>query len=349
MRIIYICLLSGLFLGSEVAGKDLLQIGTLTAEPGQMVSGFLEVPDGVDKGTRIPVTVFNGKGDGPVLALVAGNHGYEYSPILALQRLRARLDPAHLKGAVIMVHVANLPSFLGRTVYYSPIDGKNLNRVYPGKADGTVSERIAYAVTKEAIERCDYLVDLHCGDGNESLRPYTYWTDSGNPRVDEPSREMALAFGLDHLVIDRDRPRDPNQSVYCANTGTTRGKPAMTTESGGLGRTDDEESIRSIEEGVVNLMRHLKILEGQAARVEHPVWIDQNQVLRSEATGVFHPAVKKGHTVARGTLIGTITDFFGNPVAEVRSPFDGVILYVVATPPINAGEPLAMVGTIRRP
>ena len=69
---------------------------------------------------------------GPVLALIAGNHGYEYPPILALQRLRTEIDSARLAGTVVMVHVANMPSFLGRTVYFSPVDGKNLNRCYPG-------------------------------------------------------------------------------------------------------------------------------------------------------------------------------------------------------------------------
>src|SRR5215472_12617347 len=101
----------------------------------------------------IPVTIVRGAKPGPTLALIAGNHGYEYPPILALQRLRAQIDPASLAGTVIMVHVANMPSFLGRTVYFSPADGKNLNRVYPGQRDGTMSERIAYAITAEVIEK----------------------------------------------------------------------------------------------------------------------------------------------------------------------------------------------------
>src|SRR5438552_8631853 len=110
-------------------------------------SRMIEVPASDDAGTQIPVTTIRGGGTGPVLGLIAGNHGYEYPPILALQRLRTLIDPAKLKGTIIMVHVANMPSFLGRTVYFSPVDGKNLNRVYPGRKDGTVSERIAYAIT----------------------------------------------------------------------------------------------------------------------------------------------------------------------------------------------------------
>src|SRR6267142_1753871 len=140
---------------------------------------MIEVPDGLP----IPVTTITGTAAGPVLALIAGNHGYEYPPILALQRLRAEIDAERLAGTVVMVHVANVPSFLGRTVYFSPVDGKNLNRVYPGRRDGTVSERIAYAITTEVIEKADYVLDLHCGDGNESLRPYVYQTVTGNPRI----------------------------------------------------------------------------------------------------------------------------------------------------------------------
>src|SRR2546422_1742099 len=172
-------------------------VGTITAAPGTRASGFLEVAKGTDAGTRIPVTVIRGITPGPVLALIAGTHGYEYSPILAMQRFPAKVDPRELAGTIIVVHVANMPSFLGRTIYYSPVDGKNLNRVYPGKDDGTVSERIAASITREVIDRADYLVDLHCGDGNEALRPYSYWEAVGTPELNEKTRQMVLAFGLD--------------------------------------------------------------------------------------------------------------------------------------------------------
>src|SRR5277367_6483055 len=112
-----------------------------------MTSRIIEIPAGVDTGTHIPVTMIEGAQSGPTLALIAGNHGYEYPPILALQELREQIDAAALSGTVILVHVANMPSFLGRTVYFSPVDGKNLNREYPGRVDGTVSERIAYSIT----------------------------------------------------------------------------------------------------------------------------------------------------------------------------------------------------------
>jgi predicted deacylase len=320
--------------------------GPITAPPGEKSSGTIQVPAGKDEGTTIPISVIHGARPGPVLALIAGNHGYEYTPIIALQRLLPRLDPKQMAGTVIMVHVANMPSFLRRTVYYSPIDGKNLNRVYPGKTDGTVSERIAYQITKEVIERADYVLDLHCGDGNESLRPYSYWdVNASDPTVVERSKQLALAFGLDHIVMDRERPRDPAVSLYCSTTAITRGKPAITTESGGLGATD-HESMARIEWGVMNVMRHLKMIEGAAQMVEHPLFIDRNEVMRSTTTGIFYPLVERGHTVTKGTLLGYVTDFFGKRTFELRAPFGGTLLYILGTPPVSQGEPLAMIGHI---
>ncbi len=136
----------------------MLRVGPVVGRAGEKVSGFIEVRAGVDAGARIPVTVVTGSADGPVLALIAGTHGSEPSPIVALQRVRSELDPLTLRGTVILVHIANLPSFVHRTIYRGPWDQKNLNRVFPGKADGTASERIAYAITTQVIDHCVFLV-----------------------------------------------------------------------------------------------------------------------------------------------------------------------------------------------
>jgi predicted deacylase len=330
------------------AAQEAFTVGTITAEPGESVSGFLAVPAGVDAGTEIPVTVIQGTRPGPVLALIAGTHGYEYAPILALQWVRAQISGENLSGTLILVHIANLPSFLGRTIYYSPVDGKNLNRVYPGRADGTQSERIAHVITTEVIERAGYVVDLHCGDGNEALRPYTYWMKGADPAVDEASRQLALAFGLDHIVIDTMRPSDPQAAVYTSNTAITRGRPAITTETGQLGQTEFEQVTLAMR-GVWGLLQHLKMMPTLTVPLaaEQVVWLDKYEVLRSPERGLFRAAVKPGHTVAKGALLGTLSDFFGNQRAEIRAPFAGMVNYVVATPPVNQGEPLAMVSRIQ--
>ncbi|MGE5358566.1 MAG: succinylglutamate desuccinylase/aspartoacylase family protein [Bacteroidales bacterium] len=319
-------------------------IGTVTAPPGTIASGELTVPEsGGQPGTVIPISIVNGARPGPVLVLTAGVHGSEYPPILALQRLRASLDPKSIAGTVVMVHVANMPSYLKRTVYYSPVDGKNLNRVFPGRADGTISERIAYVLTKDVLERASAVVDLHCGDANESLRPYSYWETVGAPGVQEEGRKLALAFGLDHIVIDASRPTDPNASMYLANTAITRGKPGVTIESGALGMSD-EESIARIERGVAGVMKYLKMQTTGPDPVAHPVYLGKSQVLTSPATGIFYWTVERGQTVAEGALIGYVTDFFGKRLAEIRAPFAGEVLYVVGTPAMNQGEPVGFIG-----
>lgn len=320
-----------------------LTIAGISAQPGSQASGEIAVPAGVDAGTRIPITIVRGAQPGPVLALIAGTHGSETAPIIGLQRVRRMVDPAQLKGTLLIVHIANLPSFLGRTIYYSPVDGKNLNRVYPGRRDGTVSERIAYAITTEIIERADYLVDMHAGDGNESLRPYTYWNRLGlDERVDLKAREMALAWGHDHIVVDTTRTRDRERSLYTQNTAHIRGKPALTTETGAMGVATADMIQRNVR-GAFRMMRYLGMLPGTVALVEAPVWLTRYEVLTSPETGVFQAAVEMGTTVSAGALIGTLDDFHGNRIAELRAPFDGEVMYVIGTPAMNRGEPVAMI------
>jgi len=319
-----------------------LTVGPVKAAPGKMASGTIDLGD-----TNIPITVINGAKAGPVLALIAGNHGYEYPPILALQNLRPKINPKKLAGAMIMVHVANMPSFLGRTVYFSPVDQKNLNRVYPGKRDGTVSDRIAYAITKEVIDQSDYLLDLHCGDGNESLRPYVYQIETGETELDGRIAELVAHCGFDHIILDRGRPRDPANSLYCANTAITRGKPAVTVEAGFLG-VPDEKSARLIADGVENTARYLGMIKGKAKRTRRPVFLDPAPVITSPETGILYPKVKRDEMVKQGAVLAEITDFFGKTIARVKSPCKGKVLYIVATPPITRGQPIGCVGAVSK-
>jgi len=298
-------------------------------------------------GAEIPVTVVHGARPGPVLALVAGLHGYEYPPILALQKLRAEVDPKRLSGTLILVHVANLPSFLGRTVYFSPLDHKNLNRVFPGDPAGTVSERIAHAITTQVIDKCDYLVDMHGGDGNESLWPYSYQPVTGEGKLDAATADMALVWGIEHIVLDRRRPLDRAATLYCSATALARGKPAIIVEDGYLGTTDPA-SVSRLMRGASNLMRRLRMLEGAPEKTRRPVYVEPTELLTSPATGILYPAVERGRPVRKGALVATITDFFGRQIAEVRAGLDGIVLYVVATPPISQGQPVALIGAPKR-
>src|SRR5688572_7102431 len=336
MRALCTALLLIAALPLAAAAQQPFSVGGITAAAGTTASGTIQIAARPgDSGTELPISIVHGAKPGPVLALVAGVHGQEYTPILALQNLRTAIDPKMLAGTVIMVHVANMPSYLARTIYYSPVDRQNLNRVFPGKADGTLSERIAHTITREVIERATHVVDLHCGDGNESLRPYLYWITSGAPQVAEAGRQMALAFGMDHVVMDRGRPTDPAASIYLSNTAITRGKPALTIESGDMAEIDTD-SIQRIERGVAGLLKHLKMRADGPDPVANPVLLERSEVLRSRFTGIFRAAVEKGQTVAQGAFIGRVTDFHGVVLEEITAPFAGEILYVVGTPAMNA-------------
>lgn len=328
--------------------SELRQLGPLRADAGEAVSGYLDVPALGDGSTRIPVSLVRGAGVGPVLALIAGTHGYEYPGISALQRLRQSIDPRILRGTLILVHIANPPSFYGRTIYTSPADGKNLNRVFPGRPDGTLSERIAHAITTQVIEKADFLVDLHAGDGNEALRPYVYMPVTGDAKLDTATRGMALAFGLDHVVIDTGRIAPPDATKFVDQTALARGIPAITTETGQLGQ-NDEHSIALAERGIRNLMRHLGMLEGAVESNPGVVWLEDYQVVTSPVTGVFRATVRDGYAIAEGGLLGELYDAFGAKTGEVRAPFAGVVNYVVGTPPAVEGQPLAMVSRIAAP
>ncbi|MEX2150228.1 MAG: M14 family metallopeptidase [Steroidobacteraceae bacterium] len=340
--------LAFLAISGAAHARDLSQLGPLRASAGQAVSGYLEVPAMDDAGARIPVSLVRGANDGPVLVLIGGTHGYEYPGITALQRLRQSIDPRALRGTLILVHIANPPSFYGRTIYTSPADGKNLNRVFPGRPDGTLSERIAHAITTEVIAKADFLVDLHAGDGNEALRPYVYMPVTGDARLDAASRGMALAFGLDHIVIDDARIPRPEATQFVDHTALARGVPAITTETGQLGQ-NDEHSIALAERGIQNLMRHLGILEGTAEPNSGVVWLEDYQVIASPVTGVFRATVRDGYAVSEGGLLGELYDAFGARIGDVRAPFAGIVNYVVGTPPAVEGQPLAMVSRIAAP
>ena len=336
------CLLA---VASAVAQPAPFTVGPVTAAAGTTASGAIAIPPrSGDDGTTIPISVIHGARPGPILALTAGVHGQEYTPVIALQRVLKSLDAKSLTGTVVLVHVANMPSYLARTIYYAPADGKNLNRVFPGRADGTLSERVAFAITRDVIEQATHVIDLHCGDGNESLRPYTYWITTGAPAVAEAGKQMALAFGFDRIVVDRERPLDRAASIYLSNTAVTRGKPALTIESGGLARTD-EESIAAIERGVAGVMRHLGMRPDGPPPAAQPILLERSEVLRSGATGIFYPAVERGQTVPQGALIGRVTDFHGKAIEEIKAPFAGEILYVIGTPAISKGEPIAFVAS----
>lgn len=332
---------------SAAQDRTTFRVGTASAARGQKVTGTIEVPPGIDSTLSIPVVVIHGAKPGPVLALVAGSHGTEYASIIALEKLIALLSPADISGTVIIVPLINVPSFEQKVPHLNPVDKKNMNRFYPGKMDGTQTERASYLITKQVVEQCDHLIDLHGGDTDESLRTYSYWTKTGNARQDQISREMVLSFGLDHIIISTERPKDPQASRYLENTATTRGKPSITVEAGHAG-TVETDDVNALVDGCLNVMRYLKMISGAASTVQDPVWIERIAALTSEQTGIFYPLVKRGTYVEQGMKVGYVTDYFGNVSFEARAPAAGIILYICAVPSMTKGATIANIGVVAR-
>lgn len=269
-------------------------------------------------------------------------HGSETTPILALQRLAGTLNPPAVAGTVVLVHVANLPSFLARSVYVSPGDRKNLNRQFPGTADGTVSERIAHVLTREVLTRRTHVVDVHSGDANEDLRPWTgFYAHHGTPEVIAASRAMAVAFGLDRIVEFPFAPAPQEPALYTSAVAVRLGRPAFDVEVGRLGLIDQAQ-IDLVVRGLTSVMRHLRIVDGAPAPAVSPWFTTRRLTVAAEHDGLFYPSVTAGAVVETGASIGYVTDFHGRTVQEVRAPERSEVLVIVGTPAISARETLVV-------
>ena len=327
------------------AQRSSFTVGTASAAPGQKATGYLEVPAGADAATNIPVVIVNGATPGPVLALVTGAHGTEYVSIIAVEKLIADLDPATISGTVILIPLVNIASFEQKVPHVNPVDNKSMNRFYPGKADGTQTDRASYLITKQVVDRCDYLIDYHGGDLDESLRPYAYWGPTGNAAQDRISKDMVLAFGLDHIIIWHERPTDLAASRYLDNTASLRGKPSIVVEAGYAG-TVEPEDVALLVNGTLSTMRALKMLPGEPHYIENPVWLEKVVDVLSDRPGIWYPLVKRGSYVQAGMKVGYITDYFGKVILEPRAPEAGVVLHVNAVPSLKKDDNIADLGVV---
>ena len=320
-------------------------VGTASAAPGQKANGYIEVPAGVDAGTNIPVVVINGAKPGPVLALVTGAHGTEYVSIIAVEKLISELDPAQVSGTVILLPLVNTASFEQKVPHVNPLDNKSMNRFYPGKMDGTQTDRVLYMITKDVVDHCDYLIDYHGGDLDESLRPYAYWGSVGKEAQDKTSKQMVLAFGLDHIIIWSERPTDPAATRYLDNTASVRGKPSIVVEAGHAG-TVETDDVALLVNGTLSTMRYLKMIPGEPHFIENPVWLAKVVDVLSDGPGIWYPYVKRGTYVQEGMKLGKITDYFGKVIQEPRAPVSGVVLHTNAVPSLKKGDNIADIGVV---
>jgi predicted deacylase len=158
---------------------------------------------------------------------------------------------------------------------------------------------------------------------------------------------MVLAFGLDHIIISADRPKDPGASRYLENTASTRGKPSFTAEAGRSGPVEAAD-VKLLVDGVLREMGYLKMTALTAAPVANPVWVEKVVTVASDRDGVFRPIVNRDAHVVKGAKIGTITDYLDQPLQDVTAPETGIILFVRAVPSLKKGDTLANVGVIKK-
>lgn len=312
-----------------------LKVGDLSAVPGEKRYGVNEFPvEG--QPYRLPMWLINGHSDGPTLVVTGGVHAAEYASIAAALELGRCLDPQTLRGRVIVVPVMNMPAFSARSIYVCPLDGRNLNRVFPGNARGTASEQIADWVFRNVISQAEYYVDLHGGDLIEALVPFTIFFRSGNERVDQISLEMAKIFGIRFLVCS-----ETPGSTFCA--ASRAGIPSILAESGGQGIWTPED-VALHTDGLQRLMCYLDMLPGGAAQPVPFTLLEQFLWLRSDHAGFWYPAIAVNEKVKAGQNLGCVKDCEGRVLQTAISPADGVVLFIVSSLAINQTDPLLAVG-----
>ncbi|MBV9171723.1 MAG: succinylglutamate desuccinylase/aspartoacylase family protein [Chloroflexi bacterium] len=281
-------------------------------------------------------------GGGLKFLLTAGIHAAEYTGTLAAIRLGKMLDAQYINGTVVVIPLLNQPGFYERSVYVNPEDGQNLNRAFPGRADGTWSERFAHHMLEDIIVHFDRAIDMHAGDMVEALEPFLGYQVTGNADIDDKSREMLDAHGGARWVAQAVASGDRAGMLYGA--AAQRGVPAILAESGGRGLVEEDAVQRHVE-GVLNIWRSLGILTDAAPRqVARPRLLARNEWLRSEHEGVFLCGVAPGDRVSAGQKVGEMITLHGEHLADVTAPADGVILFTVTSPAIKQNGLLLAVG-----
>lgn len=306
-----------------------LVVGNLCAEAGTKIQGFIRVPG---TGVQMPATLINGARPGKTVSVTAGSHGGEYPGIETVIRLGKKLTPENISGRLILVHIVNVPAFEAKLQYIGPDDGKNLNREYPGKAMGTVTEKIAYAVTTMLHSQSDFYMDLHSGDIHEALTPFVLYDRNGAEETVKISKEAAGLMGLSPVI-------GSGSTVGAINTAAKSGVPGFLAEIGQRGGWCEEE-VSQYQKGVINVLRHLGLLSGSVEKYDGIEYIQMMHCLDAEENGCWYPYISVKQRVVKGEKVGAIKDYFGNILKEYDAPADGMVLYVTQSLAIREGDSL---------
>lgn len=314
-----------------------INIGGNTINAGEKKS-YIQMIDLDETRVELPVFIINGMNEGPTLVISGGVHGAEYASIEAALQLGQGLQPADIAGQLIILPVMNMPAFQARSIYVCPLDGINLNRVFPGKAGSGKTEQLAYWVFENVIRQADYYIDMHGGDLVEALAPFTIYSETGNAEVDEKSKTLAAIYGIRDIVKSTSKG-----STIAGASGA--GIPAILTEVGGQGIWTPD-MVEAHVQGVERVLSWLG-MKNEKTFIAAPMRIlNQFIWLSSEATGYYYPQVKIGDKVKKGQQIAQIKSFEGNVLQEVIAPADGEVLFLVSSLAINQGDPLLSIGAV---
>jgi predicted deacylase len=280
----------------------------------------------------LPYAVIEGAEAGPRLLVTGGVHGAEFCSIEAALRL-SRTDPKDIKGTIVVLPILNVQGFKARSIAVMPEDGKNLNRAFPGRPDGTVSERLAAWLVQHVFPNVDAYLDLHGGDLTEEILPITIF-----PRGSDRSKDLATAFGL-QMIVEASAP-----SSTTVTAAADMGVPSAIVEIGGNGLWN-EAQLSQFAQGIHRVMAHLGIREnslGQESK-QTPQKVDLRTVSASK-DGIWYPAKRLSDSVHAGEVIGEIRDAFGSALETIRSEVGGVVLYRLTSLSVNKDETLYGIG-----
>jgi len=291
---------------------------------------------------QIPTKVIPGKSPGPHLLISGGVHGDEFEPMAAIRQLMRQIDAGALRGRLTLVPVVNDSAY--RRQHRCGDDGLDLARVFPGRVDGSVTERTAWVFTP-LIEQADYYIDLHTGGTTLAVSPMAGYTLHNDAEVLAKQRRMGRAFNLP--IVWGTSPTLDGRSMSVARDANV---PAIYAEYMGSA-TCDPQGVTSYVEGCLNVMAELEMLERPStpSRVVHVVEDNRPNAgymqIQNQAPidGYFDAHVSLGQQVQVGDRLGVVCDELGEQSREVISEQAGVILAVRTFPRVNQGDGLAVV------
>ncbi|WP_127754501.1 succinylglutamate desuccinylase/aspartoacylase family protein [Devosia sp. 1566] len=317
----------------------IIEVGSARAEQPGRFDGTLKLgvfPDG--QPVETPVVIVRGKADGPVLWMHAAVHGNEYCGTFNIHAFLRTLDPQEMSGTVIALPALNITAFRDHR-RMSPLEGFNngdMNRCFPGKANGGFTEQMAFAVYQELKKYATHLVDFHTAYTQD-----TRWAlYAGVDGVAEEGNKMARAFGYANCL-----PTPAGTLVGSAMmTAAADNIPAFIIEAGGIETAFSREIVDDVAERLRNLCRAVGLLPGEVTDYGPLTLFSNFHWATAPRGGIFKPAVSSGQQINEGDVVGTYYNLFGEADGSVTSPASGIVLAYHPGPIIPQGDVLIHVG-----